>query len=351
MAGGGLVEPGQKAVHGLQRVARRDPQPRVATPGLDRPHAGRRRFERPHDSRPHGDHPSARAAPAADDLGCSRRDIVFLLGDRMPGIQLMVHVRREAGVQDDVCGLNAAPPQVEQQPPGKGAPGRRHLDRSGLIGVDVLVVVQVPRRRDVFVPDGAPHPVDGVDQVGPGLRETDLPEPGDLGVALVDDAFQPLSKAEFDPALQAAGEQVLIAAEQKRQPGIIGEMFGKADLNAGLRRRFAAGERCGQGPARVEDQQIAGAQVLGQPVESAYAPPCSPAGRSPSAGRRRGQPALLGRSVRRQLRGQVEREGYRHNLPRRIWPASRRRQRCEPEVFFLGLEPPSVHGREASDAR
>ena len=86
----------------------------------------------------------------------------------MHAVEIVIHVRRKPGMQDNVAGVDAAPFQTEQQFPSECAPGRRHLGRARLFRINSLVVIEVPRRGDVFVADRFPEPINQIHKLGAG---------------------------------------------------------------------------------------------------------------------------------------------------------------------------------------
>src|SRR5437870_4748787 len=104
----------------------------------------------------------------------------------MSPIKFVIHVGGESGVQDDVSAVDAATFEIEQQFPCKCPPSRRHFGRAGLGRVNSLVIIELPRRRDVLVTDWFPQPVDQIDKVSSGNREAQFPKPRDVYVTLQD---------------------------------------------------------------------------------------------------------------------------------------------------------------------
>src|SRR5713101_3745599 len=133
-------------------------------------------------------------------------------------IELIVHVTRETGVQNDVSAVDTATLEIEQQFPGKRSASRRHFGRAGFGRVNGLVIIEIPRRRDVFVADWLPQPVDKIDKFGAGNREANFPETRDVRIALQHSRGQSFGEFNLHARAQTAPERIALLANQKREP-------------------------------------------------------------------------------------------------------------------------------------
>src|SRR5437899_5863196 len=139
----------------------------------------------------------------------------------MGAIKFVVHVGRKSGVQNDVGGLDTAALEIKQQFPGKRAAGGWHFGRAGLFRVNSLVIIKVPWRRDVLVPDRFSQPVDQIDESRPGNREVQFPKTRDVRVARQHGGVESFREFDLHSLTLSAAEWIALLAKKKGQPGIV----------------------------------------------------------------------------------------------------------------------------------
>ena len=118
-----FVQASEKPVDGFQCMPASDMQPGVVVPRLDTAIGFRDRFKRTDDGGPNCNDTTAPLAPHVNLRRGSFAQKIFFFGSRMVAIQVIIEIRREPGVQNEIGKIDSAPAQCKERFPSEGAPG------------------------------------------------------------------------------------------------------------------------------------------------------------------------------------------------------------------------------------
>ena len=260
------VQAGHQPVHDAGRVS--GPMCRSVSPGPARRPPGSRwaPFQRAHHRGADRHHPAAASGGSAGSRPPSPRELERL-GQRQRASSRGSPVALSPAAWVKLAERDAPAAQLQQQLPAERAPGRRHLERPGPAGVDVLHRPQRQRPGQVGVLH-RPGPGGTAPPTAPRPRDRSAPPPGAATAATPPAPPPPAPGRTAEPQAiagrSAAGAgRSSVRWRQSPAPNSTAWKLGRRPGAAirrssiGLALGVAAGQRGGQGGGVVHHQQIA----------------------------------------------------------------------------------------------
>src|SRR5437762_11804923 len=124
----------------------------------------------------------------------------------MQAVEFIIHIRRQSCMQTDVDSFYALMFELKKQFPGKGSACRGHFGGAWFLRVNRLVIIQIPRRGNIFIPYGFSQTINRIYKLCAAFGKSDSPKSWDRLVAFNHSTCQLSAEAKFQAATQATGK-------------------------------------------------------------------------------------------------------------------------------------------------